>query len=159
MTEPLLNLKDYTPLEFVLFAGGCFVWVIVYVIFIVNGRRNKFIEMPVFAAAGNIGWEFAWGWMHRTDMGLLLVWCYRTWFILDIFIFWAVLRNGHRQVSTPAIQRYWTPLLVTAAVAWAIGVHLFVQSGFDTSIGANSAYIAQLFISSFYLIQLLKSDQ
>src|SRR6185436_16658249 len=124
MTEPLINTTDYTPFELFLFIGGCFLWCVVYVIYIINGKKYKFIEMPVFAAAGNIGWEFTWAWLHRTDMGLLLVWCYRIWFILDIFIFADVLRYGHKQVATPAIQRWWTPLLVTSAVGWAIAVHL-----------------------------------
>ena len=56
--RPVLVARDaYTPLELFLFAGGCFLWVVVYVIYIINGKRLKFIEMPVFAAAGNIGWE------------------------------------------------------------------------------------------------------
>ena len=103
MIEPLLNLKDYTPFELFLFVGGCLLWVVVYVIYIINGKKYKFIEMPVFAASGNIGWEFTWSWLHRTDMGLLLVWTYRAWFFLDVFIFSDVLRHGRKQVTTPAI--------------------------------------------------------
>ena len=156
MTEPLLNLKDYTPFELFLFAGGCFLWVVVYVIYIVNGRKYKFIEMPVFAASGNIGWEFTWSWLHRTDMGLLLVWTYRAWFFLDVFIFSDVLRHGRKQVTTPAIQAYFVPIFVAAAVFWAVAVHFFVQAGYDTSIGANSAYIAQMGISILYVILLLR---
>lgn len=156
MVEPWLNLRDYPPFEIFLFAGGCFLWVVVYVIYIVNGKRNKFIEMPVFAAAGNIGWEFAWAWLHRTDMGLLLVWTYRAWFILDVFIFADVLRHGRKQVTTPAIRQNMLPIFITCAVGWAVAVHYFVDAGLDTSIGANSAYIAQMGISILYLILLLR---
>jgi hypothetical protein len=156
MIEPLLNLKDYTPFEMFLFAGGCFLWVVVYVIYIINGKKYKFIEMPVFAASGNIGWEFTWSWLHRTDMGLLLVWTYRAWFFLDVFIFSDVLRHGRKQVTTPAIQAYFVPIFVAAAVFWAVAVHFFVQAGYDTTIGANSAYIAQMGISILYVILLLR---
>ena len=156
MTEPLLNLKDYTPFELFLFVGGCFLWCVVYVIYIINGRKYKFIEMPVFAASGNIGWEFTWSWLHRTDMGLLLVWTYRAWFFLDVFIFSDVLRHGRKQVTTPAIQKYFVPIFVAAAVFWAVAVHFYVQAGYDTTIGANSAYIAQMGISILYVILLLR---
>ena len=156
MTEPLINTTDYTPFELFLFIGGCFLWCVVYAIYIINGKKYKFVEMPVFAAAGNIGWEFTWSWLHRTDMGLLLVWTYRAWFFLDIFIFADVLRHGRKQVSTPAILRYFTPIFVGAAIFWAIAVHFYVDAGLDTTIGANSAYIAQMGISILYVILLLR---
>ena len=156
MTGPWLNTELYTPLELFLFAGGCGLWVVVYVIYIINTKRYKVVEMPVFAAAGNIGWEFAWSFPNITNMGLLLVWCYRAWFFLDLFIFTGVLRYGDKQVSTPAIRRWFVPIFATAAVGWAVAVNFFVKAGLDTPIGANSAYIAQMGISILYLVLLLR---
>lgn len=48
------------------------------------------------------------------------------------------------------------PIFVAAAVFWAVAVHFFVQAGYDTTIGANSAYIAQMGISILYVILLLR---
>jgi hypothetical protein len=106
METAIVNLESYTPVELVLFSVGCYLWVIVYFIYIRNIIKLKFIEIPVFAAASNLGWEFIWGFIPPpTDMGLLLVWAYRGWFLIDIFIFYGVLRYGTKQITTPALQR------------------------------------------------------
>jgi len=85
MDGPLINLKTYTPLEMILFAGGCYIWVVVYVIYIRHIMKRRMIGMPVFAAASNIAWELVWGFVPPfTDMGLIVVWGYRIWFLLDL---------------------------------------------------------------------------
>lgn len=157
MLEQLVNLKDYTPLELLLFAGGCYVWVVVYIIYMKNIHQQKCIGMPVFAAAGNVAWEFVWGWIPPyTDMGPLLVWAYRIWFIFDLYIFYGVVRYGADQVINPAIKQYFRPLIVITAIGWGIIIYFFKKEGFDTPIGANSAYIAQMFISVLYVLLLLR---
>jgi len=154
MLSQLLNLEKYTPFEFVLFAGGCYLWVVAYFVLIWRIRKFKFVEMPVFAACGNIGWEFVWAWLHRTDMGPGLVWCYRAWFLIDVYIFWCVFQYGGKQIVTDALRKHFKPICAGLAVLWAIFVHTMILQGLDTPIGANSAYIAQLGISSIYLILL-----
>src|SRR5438105_1284292 len=93
----VVHLEKYTPLELFLFGVGCYLWVIVYGIYVKDIRKHRFIEMPVFAACGNIGWEFVWGFLACTDMGPVLQWCYRIWFVFDLFIFASVLRYGGQQ--------------------------------------------------------------
>lgn len=157
MLEQLLNLKDYTPLEQILFAGGCYVWVVVYAIYIKNIHQKKCIGMPVFAAAGNVAWEFVWGWIPpSTDMGPLLVWAYRIWFIFDLYIFYGVVRYGADQVMTPALKKNFRPLIIITALGWGVLFYFFKKEGFDTPIGANSAYMAQMFISVLYVMLILR---
>ena len=155
-----LNTQLYTPLELFLFAGGCFLWVIVYGIYIRNARRDHYIEMPVFAACGNIGWEFSWSFVCKTNMGLLLQYCYMAWFFFDIFIFTFILRYGWKQLVTPQLRprRTYVTLCILSAVCWAVSVALFGRVGLDTPIGANSAYIAQLGISILYIILVLRQE-
>jgi hypothetical protein len=157
METAIVNLESYTPVELVLFSVGCYLWVIVYFIYIRNIIKLKFIEIPVFAAASNLGWEFIWGFIPPpTDMGLLLVWAYRGWFLIDIFIFYGVLRYGTKQITTPALQQYFRPLIILTALSWGVIYYFFKTGGFDTVIGANSAYIAQICISVLYLILILR---
>ena len=151
-----LNLVEYTPLEFVLFAGGCLMWVVAYAILVRNGYRNKFIEMPPIAAASNFAWEFLWSTAFETDMGLLLVWTYRAWIIFDLAIFAMVIIYGSRLVLTPALKSHFRPLIVAVMLCFLALYYLFTSEGFDTSIGAHSAYIAQLFISGFYIVVILQ---
>lgn len=151
-----VNLELYTPVELFWFAGGCFLWAVVYGIYIKNILKYKYIEMPVFAACGNIGWEFSWSFVAATNMGLLLQRCYQIWFFLDCFIFFSVLRYGWKQLATPQLRRYYVPLCLFTAVCWSVAVALMHTSGLDTPIGANSAYIAQLGISALYIILIVR---
>jgi hypothetical protein len=157
MDTPIINLESYSVVELLLFSVGCYMWVIVYFIYIRNIIKYKFIEMPVFAAASNFAWEFVWGFIPPpTDMGLLIVWAYRIWFFIDIFIFYGVLKYGYKQISTSALIPYLVPLKIITAVAWGFIYYFFKVQGFDTVIGANSAYIAQILISILYVQLILK---
>jgi hypothetical protein len=157
MLSQLLNLEKYTPFEFFLFAGGCYLWVLAYLVLIWRIRKYKFVEMPIFALCGNIGWEFTWSWLQRTDMGPGLVFCYRAWFFIDCYIFYCMLKYGAGQVATEALKKWFKPMLVVMAMLWAGFVQTMVLQGLDTPIGANSAYIAQLGISGLYLLLLAQA--
>jgi hypothetical protein len=157
MPEPLINLQDYSPLELVLFAAGCSMWVVVYALYAKHIYRHSMIGMPVVAAASNFGWEFVWSFlMPFTNMGLLFLWGYRIWFFFDLYIFYGVLRYGSEQVTTPAVKRYFRPIVVVTAVCWGLLYWFFKEQGYDTPIGANSAYVAQILISVFYLLLILR---
>jgi len=157
VNAPIINLESYSVVELLLFSVGCYMWVIVYFIYIRNIIKHKFIEMPIFAAASNFAWEFVWGFIPPpTDMGLLIVWAYRIWFFIDIFIFYGVLKYGHKQVTTPALLRYFVPIKIVTVIAWVFIYYFFKAQGFDTVIGANSAYIAQILISVLYVLLILK---
>lgn len=152
----ILNLTDYPPLHMILFATGCLMWVVAYGIIIRNGIKFKVIEMPVFAAASNFAWEFLWSTFFETDMGQFLVWTYRAWLVLDIFIFYMVLKFGIKNVFTAQIKQHFKVLTLSAMLIMLILYYLFTKGGFDTSIGANSAYMAQLFISTLYVVLILQ---
>lgn len=152
----ILNLTDYPPLQMSLFAVGCLMWVAAYAIIIHKGLKHKFIEMPVFAAASNFAWEFLWSTFFETDMGHFLIWTYRAWLLLDVFIFYMVLKYGVKNVFTPQIKVHFKFFTLTAMFGMMVLYYLFTHGGFDTTIGANSAYIAQLFISGLYVILILQ---
>jgi hypothetical protein len=157
MDEPLINLSSYTPLEMVLFAGGCYIWVAVYIIYIRHIMKHRMIGMPVFAAASNIAWELVWGFVPPfTDMGLIVKWGYRIWFLLDLYIFAGVIRLGAAQVSIEALKPRFKPVIIFVAIAWAVVYYFFKAEKNDTPIGAISAYVAQSFISVLYLLLLLR---
>lgn len=151
-----INYKEYPPLELFLFLGGCFLWVFAYVIYIKDIVKYKYLEMPIFAGCANIGWEFTWSFLAKTDMGLLPQYTYRTWFFCDLFIFGGLLAYGWKQYQTPRLRSYHVPLCLFSAVAWVFGVYSMHTSNLDTPIGATSAYLAQLCISFLYIPLLLR---
>jgi hypothetical protein len=157
-----LNFVDrdcvrYTVLQLVLFAGGCLMWVVAYALIIRNARRYRAMDMAVLSVCSNFAWEALWSFAFKTDMGWFLVWTYRAWFFLDIYIFWLTLKYGVSQVSTPAVARHFKPAMLAALGCFGIVYYFFTSEGHDTWIGANSAYIAQLLISGPCLILLLKN--
>jgi hypothetical protein len=155
--EHLVNLKEYTPFELILFGVGCYMWVVVYILYIRRIAKGESIGMPVFAACSNFGWEIVWGIIPpSTDMGPLLVWAYRAWFFLDLYIIYGVYRYGSVQIATPGLKAYYKPFVVLSVIGWAILYYFFKSGGYDTPIGATSAYIAQMFISVLYLVLLLR---
>jgi hypothetical protein len=156
--DALLNLTDYTNIEMLLFAGGCLLWVVAYGILIRNGIRYKLIEMPPIAAASNFAWEALWSTAFETDMGVFLIWTYRAWIIFDLAIFTMVIMYGAKLVTTPALRRSFSPAIIGAMLSFGVLYYFFTSLGHDTPIGANSAYIAQLFISVYYVLLVLQRD-
>jgi hypothetical protein len=157
METPWINVQLYSPFELVLFGVGCAMWVAVYFLYAKHIAKHLMIGMPVFAAASNFGWEFVWGFLPPfTNMGLLFLWGYRVWFFFDLYIFYGVLRYGAEQLSIPALKPFFKPLMIFVAICWAIFYWFFKAQGYDTPIGANSAYVAQILISVLYMLLLLR---
>lgn len=156
--DAFLNLTDYTGVEMFLFAGGCLLWVVAYGLLIRNGLRYKIIEMPPIAAASNFAWEALWSTAFETDMGHLLIWTYRAWIVFDVAIFSMVILYGAKLVTTPALRRHFVPAIIGAMLSFGVLYYFFTAQGHDTPIGANSAYIAQLFISVYYVLLVLQRE-
>ena len=104
--EPLVNTAKYTTPELVFFAAGGLAWALAYMGVLRQIVRQRFVEIPATAVAGNIAWEFTWGLVYRTDLGLVFVWGYRLWFLLDVFIVWGLLRYGVRHLGTAKLREY-----------------------------------------------------
>lgn len=151
------NCVPYTWPELFLFAGGCLMWVAAYAIIIRNARRYHVLDMAIVAGCSNFAWEFLWSFFFRTDMGWFLVWTYRAWFFLDIYIFWLLLSYGSTQVTTPGLVKYFKPLCVATLGGFTLLYYFFIAEGHDTLIGANSAYLAQMFVSVLSLIVILQT--
>lgn len=151
------NCVPYTVPELILFAGGCLLWVVAYGILIRNMKKNRFCEMAAVAACSNFAWEFLWAFVYFTDMGWFLRWTYRAWFFLDIFIFWLLLRIGDKQVEDGFLRRHFKNACVLGTAAFGFAYYFFTKEGHDTLIGANSAYIAQMFISVYCLLMLMRA--
>jgi hypothetical protein len=151
----LINCADYTPLELLLFCFGCWLWVVCYVVIIRDIRRYKFVGMPAFSGAGNIGWEFVWTFLFATDMGLIADYAYKAWFVIDIYIFWKLVQYGDKQGWAPAIRRVYKRMIVVAGAVLGLLYYLFKSSGHqDYAIGAATAYIDNFTMSVLYLFLL-----
>ena len=151
------NLCDYSISDLIIVACGTLFWVISYIAVIRHGFKNKFIEMPLYVAAGNIAWEFVWSFLFKTNMGDFYYWGYRAWFFLDLFIFYLILRYGAKQFNIALIKKYIVPITIGITVFFGFFFYYFADGGYDTPIGATSAFFLSVGISTLYIILLLSN--
>jgi hypothetical protein len=152
----LFNLQQYTAAQLAFYATGAYLWVVAYLIYIRNGFKYGVVEMPAFAACGNVGWEFCWALIFTTDLGALSVYAHKAWFFLDLVIFYLVLKYAHKQTDIPLLKRYWVPVCVFLLACSAVLYGSFVQQGLDVGSTIQSAYICQMPISFLYIPLMLK---
>lgn len=126
-------------------------WVIVYLIYVKNIFRHKFIEMPVIAAGSNFAWEWIWGFSFHTDMGLLCQWFYQAWIIIDLYIIFGVFRYGYKQFTFSFSRKKSVWMALGSILFFSCIYYFMVIQGYDTSIGSHTAYVCQFILSSFYL--------
>lgn len=152
----LINLDVYTPLEFVFYFTGFFLWGVLYVILVRNILKYKFVEMPFVVAAGNIAWELLYSFVFEMDMGYLLTWLYRVGTLVDVFIFIMVIRYGHKQISKlTSVHKYFRPMVVLIFIAWGILFYFYRSQGLDNSLGTVSAIQLNMVISALYIVLIL----
>jgi hypothetical protein len=152
----LLNLTDYTAPQLALYVTGAWLWVVAYVIYIRNGFKYGVMEMPAFAAAGNIGWEFCYALIFTANLGAASVYAHKAWYFLDLLIFYLVLRYGAKQTDIPLLKKHWVAICLFVAAASGLFYGTFVKQGFDVGSTIQSAYVCQLPISFLYIPLMLK---
>ncbi|MSP93423.1 MAG: hypothetical protein EXR79_16790 [Myxococcales bacterium] len=150
-----VNTTTYSTLELVLFGLGCVLWAVTYVDVLVAVRRAQFVEIPSVAVMANVAWEFDWGFVLQTDMGMLFQWGYRIWFFLDVVIVWAMIRFTFARIDVPQIKRLAMPATAVFVVLWGVGLYFLREQGVDNPTGAVSGYILNVMMSGLYLWAIL----
>jgi hypothetical protein len=161
MNHSLVNLKDYSLLELIVFGVGCFLWIVVYYYTIQRIRKQQFVEIPLMTVCGNIVWEFLWSWVFKTNMGELFQWGYRIWFFMDCFIVYSLFRYGYKQISIPALRQNSKWVIGFGIAAWTPLLYFYIQN-YDAPIshmGAYSGYILNVMISALYIPLALRLNQ
>jgi hypothetical protein len=149
----------YSPLDVALILAGTVLWCVAYFIIVRNAFKNKFVDMPIAAGAANIAWEFVWAFMVVTDMGLLFVYGLRVWFLMDILILYTTFKYGSKQILNKRLAGafVWTEPFVL--IAWGFLFWFFIKEGYDTSMGATSAYVITTIMEFVYITTFLNHDQ
>lgn len=153
-----INTKDYTSVELIWNGIGCLFWVVTYAVLVYRIITIKFVEMPFFIATGNIAWEFIWSFFYHPDTGKLYSLSYQGAFVLDVFIFYSILRYGYKQVEISVVQKYFKWIAFGLLAMWVPLNYFYVKQGFDTPIGANSGYILNIIISLLYPMSLFRNN-
>jgi hypothetical protein len=155
MPHPLFNTKDYSMPQLILFGIAAAFWVIVYINVIRDIIKYKFVGIPALAVCANIAWEFLWSIMFYTNMGAMFEWGYRAWFILDVFIFYSVLKYGKIQFPVKLFQNRFQLILICAFLCWVAAIYALTKQFFDP-IGAVSAYLVNVHMSALYILFIVR---
>jgi hypothetical protein len=153
--EALINTAKYTTLELVLFSIGGLLCVVCYGAVLRGIRKHRVVEIPAAAVASNFAWEITWALLYRTDLGVLFVWGYRTWLLLDVFIFGYLFLRGAKHVKNQALVPYFRPALLAGCAGWVAIFYFFVRQGYDTPTGLTTGYVATMIMSALYLVMEL----
>jgi hypothetical protein len=106
---------------------------------------------------GNVTWEFLWGFVWKVEMmGGTLQWFYRLGCLLDVFILACVFVYGRKQVSLPALKRWFAPMVVASLAGWTLFYWTFKNQGYDLPLGSNSAYAINVVMSILYINLVLR---
>lgn len=156
--EALINWRDYQAWAIILTLTGGLAWIIMYGRIIQGIIKHKYVEMPVFAACGNFAWEFCWSWIFadKVTLGQIFIWSYRVWFLLDIFIIWAVITYGAKQIDIPEVKRHWKMIVPLLVLMWGAFIYTFVLVNKDDLWGAPSAFMLNIFISGLFVLLFLR---
>ncbi len=158
MDHSIINLQDYTITQHVLFALGCLLWVVTYIVVIKAIRTHQFIEIPIVAVTANFAWEFLWSFVFMTDMGLLYVWGYRLWFFLDCYIIYGLFLYGYKQMQLPQMRGR-SAVWILFSLACSFAMLYFYIDRYDAPLshmGAYSGYILNVMMSALYIPLLLR---
>jgi hypothetical protein len=149
-----INTVRYTVPALSVFGLGCVLWLVAYVAILVGVRRNRFVEIPAAAVVANVSWELMWSFVYTGDTGRLLEEGYRGWVFLDFVIVYYVFRYGGAQVLNPTLRKYFRPAVAFGIASWSVAIYYFVRNGYDMSMGATSAYIINVMMSTVYITLL-----
>jgi hypothetical protein len=158
-SELWFNTVKYTVLQLVIFGVGGLLWVVAYVAVLINVRKNKFVQIPAAAVVANISWEWLWGFFFMPDLGMAIVWGYRAWAILDVFIVIWLFRYGAKQLLTTTGKQYLPYAIVFGLASWFTSLWFFIAEGYDMSMGATSAYIINVMMSAVYIVLIVKHPE
>lgn len=143
----------------IVFLVGCTLWVVAYGVAIRNIIKYKRVEIPVVGAASNFAWEFIWsfpfGYMVSDFFGPVVLWGYRIWFLMDVFIFASLLVYGHKEMTIPYFKKHFRPIAILLFFAWLVGFYCYAAQGLDTPIGTLTAYFDNISVSVGYVIAIL----
>jgi hypothetical protein len=151
-----LSFSDHPWLLGLVDVGTVF-WLVLYVLALIGGLRQRTYFIPLVAIAANFTWELIAA-VYRIapvrlwHIGDIL------WLCLDAGIVWTLLRFGRQQQQVPEIRRGFYPL-VAVTFLFALIVQLALEQALDDAYGFLDAYVISVMMSVlFYFLYFERRD-
>ena len=142
-----LPLSDHPWLLALVDVGTAF-WLILYVLAIIGGLRQRTYLIPLAAIAANFAWELIAAVYRIAPVRLWHIGDV-LWLCLDAAIVWTLLRYGREQQRIPEIRR---GFYVVAAVTFvfALIAQLALEQALNDAYGFLDAYVISVMMSVLF---------
>jgi hypothetical protein len=156
---PASSLFDVTPLEAGMAAAGDLLWLVVYILAIRIGFKQKTYAIPLVAVLLNVTWEFLYTAIYPSESRVSMV-LHTAWLIIDLVILYQVYRFGRKEQRHEAIQAHY-PLILTlsllAVLAFQVSFDRFFYriAMFPLVGGTGMAFMMNVVMSVLFIFMLL----
>lgn len=132
-------------------------WSASYILMTMKAFKDKSYAMPIHCLCLNITWEAVFGFVYGP--GLINQIVFAQWVIVDIFLFYAIVKSGkHQWRHSPLVQQNLT-WIILGGCALCLWLHLSVAATFVPHIGRRvvffTAWPMQLVINIGSIAQIL----
>jgi len=142
-----LPLSDHPWLLGLVDVGTAF-WLVLYVLAIIVGFRERTYAIPLVAIAANFSWELIAA-VYRPAPVLLWRIGDVAWLGLDAGIVWTVLRYGRAQQQIPEIKRGFYAV-VAGTFVFALISQIGLEQALDDAYGFLDAYVISVMMSVLF---------
>lgn len=137
-TDPWVLLVD----------GGTALWLVAYLIAIVQGFKERTYALPMIAIGANFTWEIlaSFRWVAPIEMWHIGA---MAWMLMDVVIVYQLVRFGRAVQVIEEIKRYY-PLVLVGLFVIAYLMQLEYSRYYDDQLGFEDAYIINTSMSILF---------
>lgn len=134
---------------------GDLLWVVVYIIAIVIGLRQRTYAIPMVAIGLNVNWEIVHTAIHPPPVFVNLV-ANLVWLAFDLLIVLQLIRYGRERQTNEVLKRYFAPIVVGMLALALVGhatfyTHVTENAIFPDTDGVVSAFLINLVMSVLFI--------
>ncbi|MFZ5897033.1 MAG: hypothetical protein ACOY0T_38600 [Myxococcota bacterium] len=127
--------------------GAC--WVLLYVVAVYYGVKNKSFAIPAFAIPFNFSWELLTSFVVPNPVAAWM-WVNRVWFAIDCILVAQTLRYGASEQLTQSGKRYF-PWLLAIIGCFALSSQYGYILTFQDSLGYEVAFVIDVLMSFLFI--------
>jgi hypothetical protein len=129
-------------------------WLVTYVAIIHRGFKDRTYGMPMAALLGNISWEAIYSFFLDPFSDFMHIQSI-PWFLVDLVIFWQLLKYGRREFDNPFVRRHFRVLVCGATViAFIVTYRALVE--FRDPLGYYTGFGLTFMMSFLFIAMLLR---
>lgn len=148
-----------SKLSFWLYMGSAAAWFIVYAVTLYYIFKQKFVQIPAFAVALNVGWEFAWTALPHAINSKWLWYMWIPGVMIDCYLFYSILRYGMKQSFPQPMVAHFKTIMTFTLVGFGLFFFWFAADGYDLPMGVLSAMVYSVVMAAWFVDMEFRLDE